>query len=512
MKLDFAAKNIKWLALFLIFWSVAFRLIPAKFYDLGGDSAQYIILAESVSRGLGLKLVNYPQEPTSFYFPPVLCYLLSPVIYFFGRNFYLMHILIAALGFLSLYFFYHIFKRYSDRPTASSCIFLLATNWAFLIYSAQYVLSDIPYLFFSSLTLFAAIRYADERSCFNKTAALMILGLVLSYLTRYSGAVLFISIAVFLFLSNKEKRLGKICLTAGIFISVFACWSALELLNSKRLTSHTQFFFLIDPYAPDRGTIFAHPLEAVLRFAGGINRIFVLLGDISFFYFINKGVRLNDLLCAIVIVFMLVGFWVKFREDKSCIFHYYFLFYLFLMFMWLFSDFIEGIRYLLPVLPFMLYYFLAGFLRVFGFFAKKPLRFLLPFSVSGFLALNLFNLAALPKASQISFNSLPAPFRNFVLLHDWIDKNLKNDGVILSRKPPITFLFTGHKAVTYAYTSDIERIWQDIQRDNVRYIIVDEFSKETYYYLLPFLYKHGDKLKLLHRIGDTGLFEIEKRG
>lgn len=505
-------KNWKWIALSLIFWFMAFRCIPRIFCDLGGDSAQYIILGESISKGLGLKLVNYPQEPVSFYFAPVLCFLLSPIIHFFGRNFYLMHILVAILGFLSLYFFYRIFKHYSDRLTATICIFLLATNWAFIIYSTEYILSDVPYLFFSGFTLFMATRYAEEGSCFNRSGILVIAGLLLSYFTRYSGIVLFLSIMAFLLLNSKSSRFGKAALVGSIFILVFAAWNLLESMYASRLASHNQLFFLIDPYAPDKGTILSHPLELVTRFAGGINRVFVLLGDITFFYFINKGAQLNDIFCGFIMIFVLLGLWNKFRENKHSIIRYYFLFYLVLIFLWLFNDFIEGVRYLLPILPFIIFYFVVGFFKALDFLAKRSYRVYFAVFMCIFFIFNIFNLSVLPNSSQLGPENLPVSFGNFVSLHDWIKSNLHDKGNILSRKPTITYLFTDHKSVVYPFTSNPDKIWEAVSKDNIKYIIADEFSRETYYYLLPFLYKYKDKLKLLYRIGETGLFEIKQRG
>ena len=106
MRLNKTVRTWGWFVLTLFFGIIAVKSIPKEFYDLGGDSAQYIILGESLSQGKGLRMVNYPGEPFSFYYPPVFSLLLSPIIYFFGRNFYLMHLLVALLGYLSLYFLY----------------------------------------------------------------------------------------------------------------------------------------------------------------------------------------------------------------------------------------------------------------------------------------------------------------------------------------------------------------------------------------------------------------------
>lgn len=72
---------VKWIVLSLIFWVFAIANISKEFLDLGGDSAQYIILAESVSNGTGYRAVNSPGEPF-FYHYPHLCLLYCCLLLF----------------------------------------------------------------------------------------------------------------------------------------------------------------------------------------------------------------------------------------------------------------------------------------------------------------------------------------------------------------------------------------------------------------------------------------------
>jgi hypothetical protein len=417
-----------------------------------------------------------------------------------------MHILIACLGYLSLFFLYRIFKRYENRTKAFLVILLFALNWAFIIYSTQYILSDIPYLFFSSFTLLAAIHYIEEKSSFNKWGFLVILGLLLSYFTRYTGLILFLSIVLILFLKRKENGLKKIFFIGSVFLFFFMIWNLSESLFSAHLPSHMKIFFLIDPYAPEKGNIFTNPLHLITRSIGGLRRIYSLLGNVSFLYFLRKAPLLNYLLCGFISFLTLFGLWSKFREDKDCLLHYYFLFYLISISFWHFTTFIEGVRYLLPIVPFIFFYFLFGLFRL---LRPLPKRFSL-FCFSILFIFSLQNLFEIPKPSQITLENISTPFKNFLLLQQWIKMNLPDKGIVLSRKPAVTYFYTGHKAVEYLYTSDPERIWQQVLKGNVRYIVVDEFSRATSHYLLPFIHRYNDRLKLLHRIGNTHLFEIKE--
>ena len=59
-------KHWQWTLITSVFFGLAFIFIRDEFFDFGGDSAQYIIIAESVVSGLGFKLINYPGAPISF--------------------------------------------------------------------------------------------------------------------------------------------------------------------------------------------------------------------------------------------------------------------------------------------------------------------------------------------------------------------------------------------------------------------------------------------------------------
>lgn len=507
MKIPKITLNWKWLALTLAFWIIALEGIPRDFYDLGGDSAQYIILAESLAQGKGFRVLNYPQKPFSSYYPPVFALLLAPIICFWGRNFYLMRILTALLGYVSLFFIYHLFKKYADKKIAFTLICFFALNWVFILYSTRYILSDVPYLCFSSLALFWASRYAEKPSLFNREGLWLLAGLALTYLTRYIGLTLFPGIIIF-FLSVKKDalRVKRAIFIAGGFLLIVAAWSGLTYLYPTPGPSHGGQLFLINPYAPDKGSILINPLYYLpLRFTEGVNYYSALLTDVFFIFLPKKYAFLKDFLGGLIIVSLLWGLWRKSRENKNCVFHYYFLFYFFLIIFW---PFREGVRFLLPVLPFLFFYFLNGLREVTGFILKRFYQPDLYFLMCALFIFSIFNSMEIIKSFPGSRNDIRPPLKNFISLHGWIADNLPKGGLIISRKPAITYFYTNHQSICYPFTPHPDKIQQEFLTRNAKYLIVDEFSEETYRYLSPFIHTYKNNLKLLHRIADTGLFEI----
>ena len=97
----------------LIYWFLFFKITPTQFLDIGGDSAQYIILARNLAKGKGYIMSNLPGEPFCVHYPPGFPLLLSLVIYFLKEDIFLLQFEVAFLGFLSFFLAYRILRRYT---------------------------------------------------------------------------------------------------------------------------------------------------------------------------------------------------------------------------------------------------------------------------------------------------------------------------------------------------------------------------------------------------------------
>ena len=482
----------------ILFWVFVLKIIPAQFRELGGDSAQYIILAQNIVQGGGYRAVNYPQGGFFYHYPPVFPWLLSGPIYFWGENIYLMHFLVVLLGYLSLFFIYRIFREYTTGGKAFLGTAFLAANVLFILYSTKHILSDVPYLFMSSVTLFFAVRYFKTEKALNSTGFFTLIALLLSYFTRYIGTTLFLGL-IFLFIINRGKGKKAVFISAG-FIIPFALWQILgRILNPESFAAYSKQFYLIDPYRPYLGTIFSHPGYLMLRFIEGVNYFYKTAGAVLFPFFARGKFLLYEVVFSIV----LFGYWLKLRQDKTCVFSYYFICYIFLIIIW---PYREVDRFILPILPFIYFYFLIGLDKIIFFLFKNASRPIFYVTVAAMLILNILNLS-----SRDWTGKLPESARDFIAMHHWIKENTNKDAVLVSRKPTVSYFYTKHKSVVYLFTPDADKIWQDFLKNNVRYIIADNFSKAAYYYLLPVINKYKDRLKLLHKEGGVCLFEVLKQ-
>lgn len=495
-----------WAVLLLFFGLLVFRFMPRGFFDLGGDSAQYIILAEGISQGKWLKAINLPGEPFYFYYPPIFPLLLFPIIYFFGRNFLSMYLLVALTGSLSLIFIFKILGEYISKNKAFFITFIFATNYIFIYYSASEILSDVPYLFMSSLSLFFAARFAKQGSVLNRAGILTVLLVALSYFTRYSAVTLALGLSLSLLLSGQRLRVKKAGFIFLGFFAFFFLWQLISKFFSAAQTPiHSNQILLIDPYRPYLGNIINHPGQILGRFIQGVNYYYSLIGQSLSIYSMIKWQMLAEVFCFVSFSLVLLGFLLEFRKNKGCVFQYYFLLYFLLMVFW---PFREGMRLILPILPFMIFYLFSALMAMFKPLGRRISLSLFSFFVCLFLFFNLMNLLHLAKNAPSGLDSLSIPEQNFIKLNNWVKSNLKDGAYIISRKPTLTYFYTGHKSACYPFSLNPAEIWQYIEKGNFRYIIIDEFSRESYYYLAPFVSEYKDRLKLLKRLGNTGVFEV----
>ncbi|MCP4652147.1 MAG: glycosyltransferase family 39 protein [Candidatus Omnitrophica bacterium] len=494
--------NWCWIVLGLLFWAIVFNSVVPQFFDTGGDSAQYITVAESVASGQGLRMLNYPGEPICVMYPPVFPLLLSSVVFFFGRNFYLMYLLVAFLGFLSLIMFYHIFKKYSDSKMAFFTIFFLAVNWNYIIYCARYIRSEIPYLFFSACVLFMLGKYIDKPKWFNRDGLFLILTLALTYFTRHIGVILFFSVITALWFSRKEVGMKKILLVGGGFLVVFLGWNVFKFIYRSYVVSQFKLLFAVDAYALDKGTFLQHPEYIFTRFVSGIDYYSKRIAEIICLYPMTKWQLWQSFAPFVTTGLIFLGLWRKFIENRKCVLTYYFLFYFFLVIFW---PFHEGIRFLVPLMPLLIFYFLIGTKTVAGLFPKKLKQLVFLSVVIAIFAVNCLTTVAF---STYFPPSLSPGFGNFVRAHGWISENLPEDGVICSRKPRLTYLYTGHQSLSYKFSLDPDEVYEELLKNKIKYLVLDEFSTKTVRYLLPMMRKYSDEFKLLLRVGNTSLMEL----
>jgi hypothetical protein len=497
-------QNWVWLILTLAFGWMVFARIGPQFRDFGGDSCQYIVIGESIANGSGLRMINYPGEPFSA-LAPLLSLILAPVLYFSGRNFFLMQLEIIALSYFSLVIFYRLFKRDCAKIALLAAV-LLALNRVFLYFSFR-ILTEALFLFLSALSFLMLSRYKDKPSFFCREGMFTALSLILVYLSRYIGALIFFASLIYLLFDNKDTASKRVSLRKIYFLSILVLpvvifWGLRNShINNSYVYSTFKQFMMVDFYRPHLGSISQHPGVLITRFINGAFFYFYIIGK-AVFPFLD-GVKsllwwnVLSLACAFIVI---LGLAVRVREGKYA-FAAYFLIYLVFLCLW---PFLEDGRYILPVLPFIFFYFLVGLEKLCSFAYSKRVFFAV---VTLILAFHI--VSSLAVTQEQARMKLPESFVDFLSVHSWAKNNLPYDNsVILSRQPTITYFYSAHKSISYPFSLNAEDIMGTILKYKVKYIVADESFAGAAFYMDPLLSKYQEKLRMLYSKGKSAIYEV----
>jgi 4-amino-4-deoxy-L-arabinose transferase-like glycosyltransferase len=163
-------------------------------HDWGDDFAQYIQHARNFATGVRYAETGYIYNPHNpavgpRSYPPGFPLLLAPVVRVFGLDLAPMKVLIVVCFVGVLLLMGRVFRRDLPAPYTAALILVMGVNPYFWDFKDQ-VLSDIPFLFFTLLSLYSAQRVAETGRRPLAYAALAGIAAYAAIATRVLGIVL----------------------------------------------------------------------------------------------------------------------------------------------------------------------------------------------------------------------------------------------------------------------------------------------------------------------------------
>jgi 4-amino-4-deoxy-L-arabinose transferase-like glycosyltransferase len=502
----------------------------------GNDNPTYVMLARSIAEGRGLRDLHIPGHPPHTLFPPGLPLVLSPVYYFFGYNFTMMRVLILLAGMGSVYAIKLYFEKKTGGLVAIILALLAGTNLHILTYMGETV-TEVPYLLFSLLALYWLDRYSEGKNL-NSYAVVVCILVSTAYLTRMAGVALYgagltvLALKAFSASGEGEKRVyGKKLLYFSVLAAVpLVLWFLRAGVYSEDTPTYFTKFFETGHYGLENTrTGVAMVLERI-----GRDVYFYLI----FFYIPFITIEGFNLLAPPVLVvassfFLLItvvwGLIYRVCNKKEAC-DFYVLYFLLLIAAWPPYGQRDAVRFLIPVIPFLYFYFLVGvncFIRLVApgvraeTFAK---RFsLVPCLV--FLLINLFVVrhALWPptliervrtttglvsdhlfkRVDEAELHTMTTEHftREIPCFHDYIESAFllggisEPDDIIIARKPELVYIITGSHAVNFPFTGKSEVLIEHFEAKGVDYVLLDRCFVETGKYLLPFINEHPESFK-----------------
>ncbi len=491
--------------LFLIFFFTYQYIFDSKL-DLGGDNGGYYILGKAISSGQGYTNIHYIGNPPHSHFPPgypalvAIFMLISDSVIFIK----VMNGLLLAGSALLLYRVF--FKVTENAKLSFVSALLILLNMHLLKYSTI-MMSEIPFLFFGSLTLLLFLK-SSEKEEFYKSPSFYGLIVVSSfaYHIRTAGIALIGGIILYLLIKKNWKFL--LAYFTG-FVALGIPW----FLRGKSLggNQYLDQLFMINPYRPEQGKMQLG--DWFTRFFNNLERYISkeiphgVFPGVKVDYTPGTMADMSSWLIGILIVALVIYGLIKLKNYRT-----FFIGYIGGTFgiLLLWPDVWFSVRFMLPLIPILL------FLMVYAVYALISLiadKMNLSNKISPLLLL-LMAFLFLPQLKELHAKAkevYPRKFNNYFEAGKWANKNLPLNAVISTRKPNLFYLTANRKLNRFASTPDYNRLLDALKEKQTTHVVLDQMGfSQTFRYLLPVIQSNPEKFTQIHLVGnpDTYIFKF----
>ena len=402
-------------------------------HQWGDDFAWYILQAKSILEGTTdefMQQSTFTNNQSTTYLGP-LAYpwgyplILTPVYALKGIS--PLALKLPALVFYAglLVSFYLLLR---DRLSQTDSL-LLVTLFAFnplLLQFLDQILSDIPFLFFSTLSLFLMTR-ADDRGIFHYIS--IGVAIFLTTFIRVTGILLlgsFLIVEFFRLVRRRDDRTAVLrIIHRSLIISLV--FLLLWIINTVLFPSGGESYL----------SQYAGLVETARAMAPAYFQVF---GD-----FFGRSI-IWRILYYMLLVFFLLGAWE--RREQEPIFLWFFLLW---MIVHITYPYWQGPRYIFPLLPIFIYFAFQGMKSVFGKVSEAYQRTSQGVLYGFWLLLTgifLFTSSANAYVNLQNNRQINGPFDPYSTeVYSYIKEKTPPNSVVVFFKPRAMMMMTGHPTI-----------------------------------------------------------------
>jgi len=488
------------------------------------DSAYFITLANSIVNGNGYTYLGYPSLKA----PPGFALILSPIILLFGKNFLLLNCLILIFGLFTLCGIYLLFQKIYSKEYALFIVALVGTS--FLFFSRiVYIMTDIPYFAVSIITIYIVNNFFHEEGTSIYNSIAVGVALAVSYMVRTIGLALILGFVIKTVHDMLLKRMKSIAVRNIIIVLVVACipvlfWSLKTSMTEIDKEDSLMILAEFIPYSQEFLRVeydepFTHVkslndiVKRVIKNAayyGGQSSSIILSHQFDLSMTKLKNTFFIQFLpLLIVLCNLMYGFFLSFKKDNQ-FFNYYVIFYLIIL---LITPGRE-LRYLLPIVPFILHYFILSICNIGKLLlSKRQFEYygsiiLIMFFFYFIAANSLYNFQIIKKQRGKDFYSLSE--KKFMSAVEWLKNNTTPNAKIISVRAPWIVLLADRWCVSFPWVENIDFILDFILKVNPDFIVVGPVPQNKQKYLLPVIMQYKQYFELKFREGNTCIYSLIK--
>ena len=459
--------------------------------SLSGDNTEFITLARSLAQGTGLTHINTATPAPATKYPPGFPLILAPMELWAPGSWMEMKWVVLVMFTASVPLFFYL-MRTSLGTLPSLFASAICLTIPLLQDYAHQVMSEVPYLAFSIAALVLLQRSTERPSLHgNRWLLAAFVCTMAAYYIRTVGIVL-IAAAVLYFLLRGERKKGLVFLGAALL-----AWLPWTLRNRAVGAGgvYLQQLFQVNPYFPDQG---------LLGFGGFIDR--VLQNTVTYYLQIlpslgsypepyNGAARLLPPLSAAVAISMIYAGVHAYRSRRDLLLFIYTVLFLGTVVLWYWS----GDRFLVPILPLLLYFTVRAGSDLLNFATRLGLHTPIPLVAATALLLTVLsnNAIGMQKLAERARGDYYPNWGNYYRAGIWLRENTPEPSIVACRKGYWMYVVSGRPCVLYAF-DDPERVIAGLEQNGVDFVIVDQLGfRHTGDYLVPAIQQYKKRFEVV---------------
>jgi hypothetical protein len=449
-------------------------------HNWGGDFAEYVGLAKSIVDGTVDEFMSHYKyriehstlwaHTTDLYWG--ISFLLSPVYYFFGMDIHVMKIFIYIFFLLSLFVVFILFKDKLEYYQNILLVAIIGFNPYFFDFKDD-IGTDLPYLFFSLLSLFLIQRFGLLKKIWiNNYVSYFSMGLVLflSYFIRPVGLIFLPTLLSTQYIQSRSssQSLVEFITKEKYKFIPFITFFMLMIISSQ--------FTSGDVISGHGGMILGNSISKLF-----LNIKYYLAGLAIYFPYFNVAChvlgcgydKIHLILYVIILALTALGMIHRKKDD------YLFILYILINITLLVIFPARDKRLLMPVFPFLLYFFFIGLSKVSFSFALSKKYYFVKVNAVYIIALGLMlvSLADITHATykNMVFNRtevIDGPYApESQEMFNFIKSNTDKDDAIIFFKPRVMSLYANRKS----FVMNSENFTPDMAfNTDAKYVVINK--------------------------------------
>ena len=476
-------------------------LFPAP--HTGGDNAAYRALAQSLLERHEYREIYNPTAPIHTQYPPGFPIILALASLVGITTWVKIKLLIIAFSATAVAFSYLYIRRHG-RPELATGVALLLALAPGVIEQSHWELSDVPFWAMTMIAVWAWQRLPNE---LRGRFIIAVVATTFAYFTRSAGLPLMIAAFGWLALHKRWKQLA-------VFGAVILPLAFLWWLRAKQQggVDYVGQFWFINPYEPSAGRIGVTDLFARMKDNGGR----YLTRHLPVLLFGREGLVPLGIL---IIGLGVYGWAVRVRDVmRAGVGEFFLPLYIGLILVW--PSVWSGERFLLPALPFILFYAGDGFVRLLRMISRDAAR-AIPAATAALLAIigipALAGQIEVGRSCMASYKEgdqhacLPEPFKDFYRLAAVAPRVLPEGAAVLSRKDRSFYIMGGVPSRPFPLSPEPDAFFAEARASGARYVVYDGIDALAQKYVAPVLLTKSNAFCILFSLGQdrATLFGID---